>query len=163
MRHGNLAVLMAALLLIRYLIFDLERAGARFDHLLGKQIGCLGIAEACIDIGDNRHDMCLMAIDCLLRRSGGGFVTGLTSGIKLAEQAAQFARIGLAQESVKLFDQCRNAGLFVHGLIRKWAKFAPQRGDHPARQIEVAPLGGTEMLLDADHLLLADKPVPAAE
>src|SRR3546814_655297 len=35
--------------------------------------------------------------------------------------------------------------------------------DLPARQIDVAALGGAEMLLDRDHLLLRDEAVPAAE
>src|SRR3546814_9060173 len=35
--------------------------------------------------------------------------------------------------------------------------------DLPARQIDVAALGGAEMLFDRDHLLLRDEAVPAAE
>src|SRR6202000_1528854 len=43
-RHRSLAVLIAALLLIGNLVFDLQRAGACLDHLLGEQIGRLRIA-----------------------------------------------------------------------------------------------------------------------
>src|SRR3546814_2049496 len=45
-RHGDLAVLVTALLFVGDLVFDLERAGAGLDHLLGEQIGRLGIAES---------------------------------------------------------------------------------------------------------------------
>src|SRR3546814_17718375 len=57
----------------------------------------------------------------------------------------------------------RSAGLFVHRLVGQRTELAAQRGDHPARQIDVAALGGAEMLLDRDHLLLRDEAVPAAE
>ena len=63
MRHGDLAVLVAALLFVGHLVFDLQRAGARRDHLLGEQIGRLRIAEARIDVGDDRHDMGLKIVD----------------------------------------------------------------------------------------------------
>ena len=51
----------------------------------------------------------------------------------------------------------------MHRLVGQRAELAAQRGDHPARQVEVAALGGAEMLLDRDQLLLADEAVPAAE
>ncbi len=63
MRHGDFAVLVAALLFVGHLVFDLQRAGARLDHFLGEQIGRLGIAEARIDVGDDRHDMGLKIVD----------------------------------------------------------------------------------------------------
>src|SRR3546814_7429012 len=44
-RNGDLAILVAALLFIRHLIFDLKRAGTRLDHLLGEEIGRLRIPE----------------------------------------------------------------------------------------------------------------------
>jgi hypothetical protein len=83
--------------------------------------------------------------------------------VQLAEQAAQFAGIGLAQEGVQLFDQGRDGGLLVHRLVRQRAEFRTQRGDHPARQVEVAAVGAVEVLLDRDHLLLADETVPATQ
>ena len=90
-------------------------------------------------------------------------VTGFASLVQIAEHHAQLARIGLSQEGVKLLDQGGNAGLFVHRLVWLRAELAAQRGDHPAGKIKVATLGGAEMLLDGNHLLLADEPVPAAE
>ena len=81
-RHRHLAVLVAALLLVGDLVFDLQGAGAGLDHLLGEQIGRLGIAEAGVDVGDDRHDMGLEVVDLLdqllfLRR-----VAGLAGGVE---------------------------------------------------------------------------------
>ena len=84
-------------------------------------------------------------------------------GVEIAEQHAELAGVGLTQEGVDFLDQRRDAGLFVHRLIGQRTEFAAQRGNHPARQIDVAALGGAEMLLDRDHLLLRDEAVPAAE
>ena len=66
-RDGDLAVLVAALLLVGDLVLDLERAGAGLDHLLGEQVGRLGVAEAGIDVGDDRHDVGLVIVDRMLR------------------------------------------------------------------------------------------------
>ena len=163
MRHGDLAVLVATLLFVGDLVFDLQRAGAGFDHLLGQQIGRLGIAETGVDIGDDRHDMGFVIIDRLFEALCFQRVALCPGGIEFAEQPAQLARIGLLEEGVEFADQRRDAGFFVHRLIGQRAEFAAQRGHHPARQIEVAALGGAEMLLDADQLLLRDEAVPAAK
>ena len=163
MGNGDLAVLMAALLLVTDLILDLERAGARLDHLLGEEISRLGIAEAGVDVGDDGDDMGLEILDpgeqiTLLRG-----VAGFARGVDVVEQQRQFARIGLAQEGVEFRDQRRHARLLVHRLIGQRAEFGAQGRDHPARQIQVFAPGRAEMLLDADHLLLRDEAVPAAE
>ncbi len=92
-----------------------------------------------------------------------GAVAGLAGGVDLAEDAAEFAGVRLAQEGVKLLDQRRHGGLLVHRLVRQRAEIGAERGDHPAGQVEIAALGRAEMLLDGDHLLLADEAVPAAE
>ena len=83
--------------------------------------------------------------------------------VEIAEQHAEFTGIGLAEEGVDFLDQRRDAGLFVHRLVGQRAEFAAQRGDHPAREVEVTLLGGAEVLLDRDQLLLRDKAVPAAQ
>ena len=162
-RHGHLAILVAALLFVRHLIFDLQRASAGFDHLLGQQIGGFRVAETGIDVGDDRHHVRLEIVDLVLDRLSLHGISGGAGCIEIAEQAAQLAGIGLAQEGVELLDQRRHAGLFVHRLVGQRAEFAAQRGDHPARKIEVALVGGAEMLLDRNQLLLADEAVPAAQ
>ena len=162
-RHGDLAVLVAALLFVRHLIFDLERAGPRFDHLLGEEVGRFRIAEAGVDVGDDRHDVGFIIVDRVFEPLGFDGVTGLTGLVERAEHHAEFAGIGLLEEGVKLFDQRGNAGLFVHRLVGQGAELAAQRGDHPARKVEVALLGGAEVLLDRDQLLLRDEAVPAAQ
>ena len=162
-RNGDLAVLVAALLFVGHLVFDLQRAGAGFDHLLGKQIGRFGIAEPGVDVGDDRHDMGFEPVDLGLDLLGLDFVTGLAGFVKLAEQAAQLAGVGLAQEGVELLDQRGNAGLLMHRLIGQGAEFAAQRGDHPARKVQIPALGRAEVLLDRDQLLLTDEAVPAAQ
>ena len=63
MGHGDLTVLVAALFLIRYLVFQLDAAGARLDKLLGEQVGGLSVTKARVDIGDDRDDMRLIVID----------------------------------------------------------------------------------------------------
>ena len=72
-------------------------------------------------------------------------------------------RIGLFQEGVELFDEVRDGGLFVHGLVGQWTELGAQCGYHPAGKVEVATLGGAEMLFDRDKLLLSNKAMPAAE
>ena len=163
MRHGDLAVLVAALLFVRHLVFDLQRAGARLDHLLGEEIGGFGIAETGVDVGDDRHDVGFVVLDGMLDALGLDRVALGAGGVEFAEHHAEFARVGLAQEGVEFLDQRRNAGLLVHRLIGQRAEFAAQRGDHPSGEIEVAALGGAEVLLDRDQLLLTDEAVPAAE
>jgi hypothetical protein len=51
----------------------------------------------------------------------------------------------------------------MHRLVRQRAELGAQRGDHPARQVEVAAVGAVEVLFDRDHLLLADETMPAAQ
>ena len=164
MRHGDLAVLVAALLLVRHLIFDLQGAGACFDHLLGEQIGRFSVAEARVDVGDHRHDVGLEVVDLVDQRSFLGLVASLTGSVELTEDVVEFARVGLTQEGVEFFDQCRHRGLLVHGLIRQRSEFGAQRCDHPARQVEITAIGfAAEVLLDRDQLLLGDEAVPAAQ
>jgi hypothetical protein len=114
--HGHFAVLVAALLLVGHLVFDLDAAGARFDELLGQQVGRFGIAETGVDVGDDGHDVGDVAVDLGL----DGLLLS-ASRVQLAEQAAQFAGIGLAQEGVQLFDQAETA-VFVHRLVRQRAE-----------------------------------------
>ena len=51
----------------------------------------------------------------------------------------------------------------MHRLVGQWPKFGTQRGDHPARQIEVALIGIAKVLLNRDEFLLANKTMPATE
>ena len=83
-RNGDLAVLVAALLLVRDLVLDLHGAGARLDHLLGQQVGGLGVAEAGVDVGDDRHDVGLVVVDLRLDELLGRLVAGGAGGVELA-------------------------------------------------------------------------------
>ena len=154
---------MTTLLLVRHLVLDLDGTGSGLDHLLGQQVGRLGITKAGVDVGDNRHHVGLEVIDLVLQVLGLHFITRLACCIQLAEQAAQFAGICLAQECVELFDQTGHRGFLVHGLVGQRAKFTAQGSNHPARQIQVALIGLAEVLLDSDQLLLADKAVPTTQ
>ena len=158
-RHRDFTVLVAALFLVGHLVFDLDAAGARFDELLRQQIGRFRIAETGVDVGDDGHDVGDVAVDLGL----DGLLLSTLSRVQLAEQAAQFAGIGLAQESVELADQAGDGGFLMHRLVRQRAELGAQGGDHPAGQVEVAAVGAVEVLLDGDHLLLTDETVPAAE
>ena len=51
----------------------------------------------------------------------------------------------------------------MHRLVRQGAEVGPERGDHPAGQINIPPVGRAKMLLDGDHRLLGDEPMPGAE
>jgi hypothetical protein len=75
----------------------------------------------------------------------------------------QLAGIGLAQEGVQLFDQAGYGSFFVHRLIRQRAEVRTQCSDHPAGQVKVALVGGLQMFLDGNHLLLTDKTMPATQ
>ena len=105
MRHRDFAVLVAALFLVGDLVFDLQAAGTGFDHLLGHQVGRLGVAESGIDIGNDRHHVGFVVIDVPLNGRFFDRVSGFAGCVQFAEQAAQFAGIRLAQEGVELFDQ----------------------------------------------------------
>ena len=71
-----------------------------------------------------------LSIACWIRRLD--FVARVARLVELAEQPAEFARVGLAQEGVEFGDQRGDGGLLVHRLIGQGAEFAAQRGDHPA-------------------------------
>ncbi|MCY1440582.1 hypothetical protein D9M71_568650 [compost metagenome] len=163
MRNSNLAVLVTALLLVGHLVLDLDAAGTGFDHLLGQQVGGFRVAEAGVDVGDDRYHVGFIAVDLSLDFVLLGLVAGSTGGVQSGEQQVQFAGVSLAQEGVELFDQVGDGSLLVHGLVGQRAELGTQRGHHPAGQVEVALVGGLQVLLDGDQLLLTDEAVPAAQ
>ncbi len=160
MRHGNLAVLMPALLFIGNLILDLQGASPSLDHLLRQQISGFRITKSRVDIRDDRHHMRFVTLHLRQQLGLARRIAGLARRIDLPEQPAQLPRIRLPQERVNLLDQLRHGRLFMHALIGQGAKLGPQRRHHPPRQINIPPLRGAEMLLHRNHLLLRDKPVP---
>ena len=162
-RHRHLAVLVAALLFVGDLIFDLQRARTRFDHLLGEQIGRLRIAEAGVDVGDDGHDMGLEVVDLFDQRLFLRLVACLAGGVEGAEDIVELTGVRLTQEGVELFDQRRHRGLLVHRLIGQRSELGAKRGDHPAGEIQIAAIGLAEMLLDRNQLLLRDEAMPATE
>ncbi len=161
--NGDFAVLVTALLLVRDLVFDLDGAGACLDHLLGQQVGGLGVTEARIDVGDDRHHVGLVVVDLGLNELGRGLVARCPCGIQLREQEVQLASIGLAQERVELLDERRYRGLLMHGLVRQRPELRAERRDHPPREVEVALVRTLQVLFDRDQLLLADEAVPDPE
>ena len=163
MRHGDLAVLVAALLLIRDLVLDLDGARARLDHLLGEQVRRLGVSEAGVDVGDDRHDVGLVVVDLRLDELHRRVVARRARRVELREQQVELAGVGLTEEGVELLDQRGNGGLLVHRLVGEGPELAAQRRDHPPREVEVALVGRLQVLLDRDQLLLPDEAVPDAE
>ena len=83
--------------------------------------------------------------------------------VEIDKQMTQFARIGLTQESVNLFNQTANGGFFVHGLVRQRTEIGAQRRNHPTRQIDIRLIGGFAVTLDGHHHLLRGETVPAAQ
>ena len=162
-RHGHLAVLMAALLFVGDLIFDLQGARACFDHLLGEQIGRLRIAKAGVDVGDDGHDVGLEVVDLFDQRLFLRLVASLAGGVDGAEGIVELTGVRLTEEGVELFDQRRHRGLLVHRLIGKRSELGAKCCDHPAGEIQIAAIGLAEMLLDRNQLLLRDEAMPATE
>src|SRR5690606_24499282 len=162
-RNGHFTVLVAALLLVGNLVLDLDAASACFDHALGQQVGGFRVAETGVDVGDDRYDVGLVVVDLVLDFSRLGVVASFASGILGSEQQVQFAAVSLTEEGVQLFDQVGNGCLLVHRLVRKRAEVGTQGCNHPAGQVEVTLVGGLQVLLDGDQLLLADETVPATQ
>ena len=131
MRHGNFAVLVAALFFIGNLVFDLNAAGAGFNHFFRQQICGFRIAETGVDVGDNRYDMGFKTVDFGKNILLSGFVAGRTGFIKRAKQQIQFAGIRLAQEAVDFLNQPRHRGFLVHGLVGQRAELRTHRRHHP--------------------------------
>ncbi len=104
-----------------------------------------------------------MVVDLLLDFLGLGGVASVLGFFQGTEQVVQFPGVGLTQEGVQLFNQIRNRGFFVHGLVRQRTELGAQGGNHPAGQIQIAALGAAEVLLDGNHLLLTDETVPTAQ
>ncbi len=157
-RHRHLAVLVAALLFVGDLIFDLQRARTCFDHLLGEQIGRLRIAEASVDVGDDGHDMGLEVVDLFDQRLFLRLVARLAGGVEGAEGIVELAGVRLTEEGVELLDQRRHRGLLVHRLVGQRSELGAKCRDHPAGEIQIAAIGlATEVLLDRNQLLLRDE------
>ncbi len=154
---------MAALLLVGNLVFDLDAASTGFDHLLGQQVGGFGVTETGVDVGDDRYYVGFVVVDLVLDFLLLGLVASFASGVQRGEQQVQFAGVSLAQEGVQLADQTGNGGLLVHGLVRQRAELGAQGSNHPAGQVQVALVGGLQVLLDRNQLLLTDEAVPAAQ
>ena len=105
MWHGDFAVLVAALLFVGNLIFDLQSACASFNHFLSQKICGLGVAKACIYVGNNGYDMRFVVLDF---GHGGRFARRiiLAAGVvEITEQNVEFAAISLAQERIKFFNE----------------------------------------------------------
>src|SRR3546814_1992095 len=80
---------MAALFFVRDLVLELERAGTGFDHLLREEVRRLGIAEARVDVGDDRHDVRLVIVDARLDLLGLELVALGARSVEFAEQTAE--------------------------------------------------------------------------
>ena len=130
--HGNLTVLMAALLLVGHLILDLDGTGPRLDHLLGQQVCCLCVAKPSINVGNDRHHMGLKLINVLGKALHFDLVPGLFRRVQLAEQAAKFASVSLSKKGVKFLDEPRHRGLLVHRLVGQRAEIRAKCRYHPA-------------------------------
>ena len=84
--HGDFAVLVAALFFVGNLVFNLNTAGAGFNHLFGQQVSGFGIAKTGIDVGNNRHHMGFVIVDLGDDFGFFGTVAGFTGGIQGGEQ-----------------------------------------------------------------------------
>ena len=163
MRHSHLASLVATLLGVRHLVLHLNAAGSSQDHLLGKLIGRLLVTKPCINVSHDRNNVSLEVVDeindsCLLL-----LVSILSCLVQVSEQFVELPGVSLAEEGVDLLDQVGNSGLLVHGLVRQGSELAPHGCDHPAGEVEITFVSCSKVLLDGDHLLLSNEPVPASQ
>src|SRR5690554_435365 len=161
--NGHFTVLVATLLLVGNLVFDLQGTGTSFDHLLGHQVGGFFVTESGVDVGNDGHNVGFEVFDLVQNFGFFSLVAGLAGLVQRGEQQIQLAGISLAQEGVQLFDQGGNGVLLVHGLVGQRTELGAQGSNHPAGQIQVALVGGLQVLFDGDQLLLADKTVPATQ
>ncbi len=135
MRNGHFAILVTALFCVRYLVFNLDTAGARLDHFLGEKISCFFITKARINICNNRHNMRFKIVN--FSQSRVDITAGFPRLIQIHKKMPQFARIGLLQKCVDLVDQCGNGCFFMHALVGERPKFGAQSRNHPATQIDI--------------------------
>ena len=163
MGNGHFTVLVATLLLVGHLVLDLDAARARFDQLLGQQVGGFRITETGVDVGDDRHNVGLEVVDLVDDLGLLGLIVGRLGVVQVTEQVVQFPGVRLLQEGVEFADQVGDRGFLVHGLVGQRTELGAQRGDHPAGQVQVAAFGIPEVLLDGNHLLLTNEAVPATQ
>ncbi len=95
-RNSYFTVLVATLLLVRYLVLDLDTASTGFDHLLGQQVGRFGVTETSVDVGNDRHNVGFVVVDLLDQLSSLGAVASFFSFVQGAEQVVQFPCVSLA-------------------------------------------------------------------
>ena len=107
--------------------------------------------------------MGFVVVDLSLQFGFLGLVASSAGGVDGGEQQVQFTTVSLAQEGVQLFDQVGDGSLLVHRLVRQRAEVGTQSSNHPAGQVQVALVGGLQVLLDGDQLLLANEAVPATQ
>ncbi len=162
-RNGYFTVLVTTLLLVGNLVFDLQGTGTGFDHLLGHQVGGFFVTETGVDVSNDGHNVGFEVFDLIQNLGFFGFVAGLAGFVQSGEQQVQLTGISLAQEGVQLFDQCGNGVFLVHGLVRQRTELGAQGSNHPAGQVQVALVGGLQVLFDGDQLLLTDETVPATQ
>src|SRR5690554_1224027 len=162
-RNSYFTVLVTALLLVRNLVFDLDTASTSFDHLLGQQIGGLFVTETSVDVGNDGYNVSFEVVDLVQDFLLFGFVASFAGFVQFGEQQVQLTGISLTQEGVELFDQAGNCSLLVHGLVGQRTELGAQSSNHPAGEVQVLLVGSLQVLLDGNHLLLANEAVPAAQ
>ena len=65
MRDSHLTILVATLLGITDLVFNLNTAGTCFDHLFREQVGRFLVSKPSVNISDDRNHMSLEVIDLI--------------------------------------------------------------------------------------------------
>jgi len=101
---GNLAGLVTALLYLRNLVFELDGTGTCFNHLLGEKISGFLIAEACVDIGNDRHNVGLEIVYLVDQGLFLNLVARLIGVVQGSEKPFQFDSVSLFQKGVNLMD-----------------------------------------------------------
>ena len=100
MRNSYLTVLVATLLLVRYLVLQLDTASAGFNHLLGQQVGRFSVTETSVNVCDDRHNVSFKVVDLSDSFSFECLVARFTRSVQFTEEVIQFPSISLLEESV---------------------------------------------------------------
>ena len=113
-RYGYFTVLVTTLLLVSNLVFDLQAASTRFDHLLSHQVSRFSVTETSVDVSNDRYDVSFVVVDLTLDFCFFSRIASFASCVQSTEQTTQFTSVSLTQEGVQFVNQRSYSSFLVH-------------------------------------------------